>query len=241
MSGAAVQFGSRALPLFGLFEPAANPRRRASVLICPPLGWEYLRAHRTLRLLATRLVDLGYDVLRFDYRGTGDSAGRLDDVEDAADFVADVSAALEELQSLSGNDRTILLGLREGASFAAAAGAAASGTRVSRLVLWDHPSWDEGRAAAASPESSDSPLLPLPPLRASLLALRSAPSPASDVPAVLVSSFSEESIPSPWRERAAAIAAGVGSPACWVEERDFGAGAVPVRLLERILDVGFPS
>src|ERR1700755_3241688 len=44
-----------------------------ALLICNPFGYEALCAHRALRVLAERAALAGAHVLRFDYRGTGDS------------------------------------------------------------------------------------------------------------------------------------------------------------------------
>lgn len=239
MNGVAVHFGSSGLPLFGTYEPAGGARRRTGVLLCPPLGWEYMRSHRTLRLLAARLVDLGFDVLRFDYRGTGDSAGDIEQVSDASELVSDVRAAHEELLGLSGNSRTVMLGLREGATFAAAA-AAMAGPELTRLVLWDLPTWGHAQSGLRDDgEHPDSPLSPSPALQDSVIRLRASLRPSFPVPTVLVSSFGEDQVPAEWRAQAAGVAGGGDVPACWVEDRDFGAGAVPLRLLERVLEEGF--
>ena len=45
------------------------------VVIVPPIGYEYWSSHRTLRTLAERLAEQGCSRLRFDFDGTGDSAG----------------------------------------------------------------------------------------------------------------------------------------------------------------------
>ena len=45
------------------------------VVIVPPVGYEYWSSHRSLRTLAERLAQNGCLALRFDFDGTGDSAG----------------------------------------------------------------------------------------------------------------------------------------------------------------------
>ena len=46
-------------------------------VICPPLFSDYMLTHLVLRELAMALAERGQHVLRFDYRGTGDSFGEL--------------------------------------------------------------------------------------------------------------------------------------------------------------------
>src|SRR5476651_2484753 len=53
--------------------PPARLNSDTTVLVCPPLGCEALRSHRSLRALADDLATAGYPTLRFDYPGTGDS------------------------------------------------------------------------------------------------------------------------------------------------------------------------
>jgi predicted alpha/beta hydrolase len=56
-----------------LHEPAGSAR--AGIVFCAPILHEYVRSQRLFALLAQALSEHGYRVLRFDYRGTGDSAG----------------------------------------------------------------------------------------------------------------------------------------------------------------------
>lgn len=104
-------------------------------VFCHPFAEEKLWAHRVFVNMARALVQAGMPVLRFDYRGYGDSDGRFEQFT-LADHVADVHTAVAELrQRTPGLTRVNLLGLRYGASVAllAAAGSSAFG----RLVLWD--------------------------------------------------------------------------------------------------------
>lgn len=118
-----VHFGQRDRPLFGVYDPAPPPRKRSAVLILNPGGWELIRAHRSLRTLAQQLQRAGMDVMRFDYRGTGDSWGGIDDVDSLHDWTEDVDEAIEELTGLAGVDRVSLVGLRMGASLDGSRGA----------------------------------------------------------------------------------------------------------------------
>lgn len=122
--------------LFGMHTPAARRtgRPRAAVL-CQPWGDEYVYAHRSMRQLANRLSLAGFHTLRFDYFGTGDSAGEESDA-DPAGFQADVVTAIETLRDLAGTDKMTLVGLRAGANVAATTAGSCPGA-IEALVLWD--------------------------------------------------------------------------------------------------------
>lgn len=129
-------FGAGQHRLFGIYEPAVagSPGKRAAVL-CYPWGAEYVHAHRTMRHLAVRLSAAGFHTLRFDYFGTGDSAGEMADA-DLDGWESDVELAIEELKDMGGVARVDLIGLRVGASIAAKV-AARRPEEVNALVLWD--------------------------------------------------------------------------------------------------------
>jgi alpha-beta hydrolase superfamily lysophospholipase len=122
-------------PLAGFHHGARSPVARAStVVLCPPLGYDAMLTHRTYRHLAERLSALGFHVLRFDYHGTGDSAGRQDEPGRFAAWMASIDAAIDHLGARTGIRRTCLFGVRTGALLAAAA--ANRREDVSTLVLW---------------------------------------------------------------------------------------------------------
>jgi pimeloyl-ACP methyl ester carboxylesterase len=122
--------------LFGIHTPAAGRtgRPRAAVL-CQPWGDEYIYAHRSMRQLAVRLSLAGFHTLRFDYFGTGDSAGEEWET-DVAGLQADVVTAMETLKDLAATEKVTLVGLRAGANVAAGTAAVSPG-EIAALVLWD--------------------------------------------------------------------------------------------------------
>lgn len=130
----AFYFGPSESYLFGVFHPREGVNRNEAVLLCNPFGQEYLRAHKSIRRLAINLAKLGYPVLRFDYRGTGDSAGDLSGVS-AEHWVEDIGHAIQELMDMAAVTRVALIGLRLGALLAAKA--SQKDDRISRLVMWD--------------------------------------------------------------------------------------------------------
>lgn len=118
--------------LFGLYHSAAVPITKA-VLLCPPLGQDMVRCHRLYRLLAQALAADGLAALRFDYYGSGDSAGNSVDV-DWPNCIANTVAAADKLRALSGCGRVVAFGARLGGSIALSA---AAGARFGGLVMWD--------------------------------------------------------------------------------------------------------
>ena len=127
-------FGPSSGYLFGAYHPAKNTNRREGIVLCNPFGQEYMRAHRSIRRLAINLSELGYSVLRFDYRGTGDSAGALEDVT-TEDWQQDIRLAIQELIDIAAVPNVSLLGLRLGALLAG--NIAANHPQVKRLLMWD--------------------------------------------------------------------------------------------------------
>ena len=128
-------FGTADRALYGAYHP---PVGRVSdglgAVLCYPTGVEYMRAHRAFRQLTTLLTRAGVHVLRFDYYGTGDSAGRSDEAT-IGQWRQDVGSAVQELKDMTGLSRVTVVGLRMGA--AVAAQAVLERDDVDHLVLWD--------------------------------------------------------------------------------------------------------
>jgi pimeloyl-ACP methyl ester carboxylesterase len=104
------------------------------VVICNPLGYEAMSAHRSLRQLAERLAGAGLPALRFDYRGTGDSSGDPGEPGRVRAWIDDIGMAMRELRNRSGTHQVALVGLRFGATLAILA--AAEGLEVDAIVAW---------------------------------------------------------------------------------------------------------
>jgi pimeloyl-ACP methyl ester carboxylesterase len=240
-----VHFGSSDRLLFGVYTPAAEPRKRRGVVVCNPWGMEALRAHRTLRQLGHLLASNGFDVLRFDYSGTGDSFGEATAVR-LADWIEDAEMAVEELIALSGVTSVALVGLRLG-SYVAAAVAARTSATTDRVILWEPVFPDSpqvkiltnGNGGISSDHGSVA--FPVPPQFANdvaAISLRGLP--GADVRALIVHSpqGSENGVDAAVRDAAMTAremeVSRIDAVPCWVEEREFGAGAVPVDVLRSI-------
>ena len=135
------QFG-RDGTLMGMYHGVAG-HAPVGMLLCPPLGQALLRTHRIYRQLATGLATRGICALRFDYRGSGDSAG--DSLAlDWQHCLDDIRSAAAELRVRSGCATVIGFGAQLGGSLALAAAPAVG---FARLILWD-PVLDGARHVA---------------------------------------------------------------------------------------------
>jgi exosortase A-associated hydrolase 2 len=127
---------------FGVHHEPTGPNQHATgVVLCHPFAEEKLWAHRVFVSVARALAQRGYHVLRFDYRGNGDSDGAFCD-SSVETTLADINAAIDLLRERAGVPTVTLLGLRLGATFAAHI--AESRSDVDALVLW-MPIVDGGR------------------------------------------------------------------------------------------------
>lgn len=116
--------------LVGILSVPANSTKQGVVIIVG--GPQYrVGSHRQFVLLARALAQQGMTVLRFDYRGMGDSAG---DIRDFNSIGNDIAAAVDKLIKAYPNlERIVLWGLCDAAS--ASLFYAHKDSRISGLVL----------------------------------------------------------------------------------------------------------
>lgn len=115
---------------FGWLHPAEGP---SGVVLCYPFGYDALCTYRGMRRLAERLAARGTPVLRFDYSGTGDSAGEASDPGCWRAWIDSIKQAVAVLRETTGVERVTLCGLRLGGTLAALAAQELGG--VDGLVL----------------------------------------------------------------------------------------------------------
>jgi pimeloyl-ACP methyl ester carboxylesterase len=246
-------FGSGQRRLFGIYTPGHGSGHARAAVFCHPWGQEYLRAHRSMRHLASLLNRAGVHVLRFDYFGSGDSAG--DGLEaDLAGWEGDVETAIDELKDTASVERVGLVGLRLGANLAASV-AARRRDDVDALVLWD-PVVDGGEyireiervAPQAGPQAPGAPrdvfgFVLTEAMARSFQSLDLLGQVAS-LPA-RTTVVTTESLPSHVALQAALTDRPAGalavelipSPPAWYEDRNTGVGAMPVKVLQRIVQL----
>lgn len=120
--------------VFSVLHTPLKPASRA-IVMCHPLGEEKLWSHRVFVTFARDMAASGFAVLRFDYRGEGDS-DRAFEHTDLETRIEDASLAVDAVRERCGSVTDVtLLGLRFGGIVAAMI--ATRRTDISRLVLWD--------------------------------------------------------------------------------------------------------
>lgn len=125
--------GSR---LFAILHMPQSKEVRRAVLICHALAEEKLWSHRVLVSAARAMASAGYAVLRFDYRGEGDSDLEFEETRLTTRIEDTVRAARVLLDKVATVDAVTLLGHRIGAWVAASA-ATSLGKLTESLILWD--------------------------------------------------------------------------------------------------------
>ncbi len=130
----ALWFGPPHRRLFGWLHLPASGRASVGVVLCPSLSVEAASAGPAFRRLADLLAAAGMAAFRFDYDGTGNSAGSDDDPDRVAAWTGSVSEAVAFVRGIG--LRVAVVGLRVGGTLAAAA---LDGTAppAEGLVLWD--------------------------------------------------------------------------------------------------------
>src|ERR1700730_1174912 len=95
-------FGPEDRPLFGwLHAAAAVNRPELGLVVVNSFANEAICAHRSVRHLAERAADAGIPALRFDYDGTGDSAGHDFDPDRLSAWLASGGVAGDTLGELT--------------------------------------------------------------------------------------------------------------------------------------------
>jgi alpha-beta hydrolase superfamily lysophospholipase len=124
--------GSEDRPLLSWLTTPEGGSGSVGVVIVPPFGYELWTSHWTLRTLAERLAAQGCSVVRFDFDGTGDSAGDQWDPDRLDRWRDDLGTAATSLREL-GVSSLVVVGLRAGGTLALLEG---SRVAADAVVAW---------------------------------------------------------------------------------------------------------
>ena len=117
--------------MFGMLHAPAS--LRGAVVICPPLGYEAVGSHTTLRRLAERLAAIGIACLRITYPGMGYGPADEPGTDQVPVWRAVIDEAAAEMRAM-GAPWVGAVGLRFSATLAADATAAG---QFDAVVAWD--------------------------------------------------------------------------------------------------------
>lgn len=123
---------SRGESLFAWLHQPASPTTHG-VVICPPIVYKQVHAHRSLRHLAEALANAGHAVCRLDYHGVGDSAGVDEDPDRLATWEQNIRDAISWMREVQGCRTISVVGLRLGGLLAMKA---IEQIAIDELVLW---------------------------------------------------------------------------------------------------------
>jgi exosortase A-associated hydrolase 2 len=115
-------------------DPRSVPRQSKGVVFCHPFAEEKALSHRVMVDFARFLCSNGYHVLRFDYRGCGDSEGDFEQAT-VTSRLSDIERAMGVFGERTGVTEPLLFGLRFGGTLAAMV--AEANSRVHGMILWE--------------------------------------------------------------------------------------------------------
>jgi len=131
-----IWFGSEQHPLFGWIHYPQSRLVRGGILLCSSLGIEGEASYVVFRELADLLSREEFLVLRFDYDGTGDSAGDQNDPDRLRAWLHSIYLAAHTIQA-TGVQHISVVGLRMGALLSTMA---QNHHRLfDDMILWDPP------------------------------------------------------------------------------------------------------
>jgi len=136
-----VWFGQDNRPLFGWIHYPLPRQVRGGVILCSSLGIESEASDFVFRQFADQLARKKFIVLRFDYDGTGNSAGSQNDPDRLNSWISSIHSAVQTLQQ-TGVSHLSVVGIRMGALLSVV-----EQTRhglFQNVVLWDP--YTSGRA-----------------------------------------------------------------------------------------------
>ncbi len=111
--------------MFGWFHSpeitAENQSKDVGVVLCSPLGFEEVAAHRGIRSFALDCESLGFPCIRFDYLGCGNSTKDEFSENLVEQWVESIRLAIDTIKLLGKVEQVILVGFRLGFSLAALA------------------------------------------------------------------------------------------------------------------------
>ncbi len=146
-----VTFVNKRQRLAGMLHVPEGRHPHPAVVLCHGFTGQRIEAHCLFVKMARRLCAHGLHALRIDFRGSGESEGRFEDMTVSGE-ISDALAALEfaRQQPTADPERVALLGLSLGGCVAACAAGRDGGVRA--LALWAATAEPHRIGAAVAPQ-----------------------------------------------------------------------------------------
>ena len=160
-SGSIIRTVTFAAKIGWLHLPVGPSRRAAGLILCSPPGRDGRSVSKAMRVLAMRLAEQGFPVLRFDPLGIGDSLDLPKDQDAWPLWLTDLDDAKQLLIRETGISKLVLGGVRLGASLAASSRLGADGLLLMAPIVSGRQWLRELKLAGAfsgtlvGPESDD--------------------------------------------------------------------------------------
>ncbi|NWF64041.1 MAG: alpha/beta hydrolase [Chloroflexi bacterium] len=90
-----------------------------AVIVCPPVGHEFINSYRGMRHLADGFARKGFTTFRMEYQGVGDSSGLDTDPDRLQKWQASIERVYQFIKETCGIKRVSLFGFRMGGTLAA--------------------------------------------------------------------------------------------------------------------------
>lgn len=104
-----------------------------AVLICPPVGHEFVNSYRGLRHLADGFAEKGVTTFRVEYQGVGDSSGLDTDPDRLDNWLKSIEQTVNFIKEKCNIQKISLLGLRMGATLASIV---SNKIEIENLMCW---------------------------------------------------------------------------------------------------------
>lgn len=105
-----------------------------AVIICPPVGHEFINSYRGMRHLADGFARKGITTFRMEYQGVGDSSGLDTDPDRLQKWLASVERVYHFIKETCHIKRVSLFGFRMGGTLAAMA---SNRVEIETLTCWE--------------------------------------------------------------------------------------------------------
>lgn len=116
------------------YQTNAMKSKMRAILICNPIGQEYIRFYKGLTNLALDLQSEGFETFRFDYSGTGDSEGELTGIISIETWETNIKNIIQDIKDGTEVEKITIIAVRIGAMLSLQTW---NDDMVDSIILWN--------------------------------------------------------------------------------------------------------